>query len=598
MKKRLVSLPLLFGVLSAVISCSKKPEAENKTAAAILYTNDVHCAVEQVKDGDKVTQMGYASVASLKKELVSDLGQKNVALVDAGDHLQGGLIGAATKGEAIVECMNYAGYDLAIPGNHEYDFEMGQFLDLATKKAKYKYISTNFVKSDGTNVFSPYEIKELGGKKVAFLGATTPDTYTSSTPAYFQDKDGNYIYNFSEGTGERNGTKLYETIQKSVDKVRKDEKVDYVFLIAHLGIDETNKPYMSTDVIKNTTGIDVVLDGHSHSTIEKQAVKNKEDKDVILTSTGTRLANIGKLEIKEDGSLSTSLIKDYSKQDDADAKKNIDKIVADINAEYKTVVASSDFDLTIYNADADNKETTVRKIRKGETNLGNLVADAYEAAYSGNDFGLINGGGIRRSLPKGDFTRALITELQPFGNKVRTYKTKGQNILDALEFSVRALKTQSGDGTSYDFTQSGDEFGGFLQPSKSLTFSIDTTVDSPIVLGGEAGKEFASVDSTKPRRIHNVKVKGTALDPNREYTFSSISYTFEDGGDGYTMLVTSNNQSQRGGKEINTTVVDTEEKLDREVDIAYFASFPNKKVPADQYGQLSGQGRITYSKRS
>ena len=535
MKKRLVSLPLLLSALSGITSCSSNKFLDKNTAAAILYTNDVHCAVEQVKEGDKVTQMGYASVASMKKEAQDEIGASNVVLVDAGDHVQGGLIGSYTNGEAIVKCMNYAGYDLAIPGNHEFDFGMDRFLALVNNYAEYTYISSNFTYNQ-RNVFDSYKIYELGKKKVAFMGLTTPDSYTSSTPAYFQDSTGKYVYNFSEGEG-RTGEYFYNKVQHEVDMLKKNNVVDYVVVVAHLGIDDNNSPYMSTDVIKNTKGIDVFLDGHSHSTIAKQVVKNTDNEDVILTSTGTRLANVGLLQIDKKGKLTTKLINNYSKQEDAEAKKQIDAISEDIKGKTGTVVASSDFDLTINNADNNVEVVGQRKIRKGETNLGNLVADAYEAAYSGNDFGLINGGGIRKTLKKGNFTEADIQELQPFSNKVRTYKTKGQNILDILEFSVKSLaKQEHSAGTSYDFTQSGDEFGGFLQPSKSLTFSIDTTIDSPIVLGGEGGNQFDSVDDTKPRRIHNVKVKGVALDPEKEYTFSSISYTFEDGGDGYTIF--------------------------------------------------------------
>lgn len=591
MKKKSVGFTLAALVSVSLFSCGKSYEEE----AVVLYTNDVHCAVEQTfKSDGTAEQMGYASVASYKKETIASYGSDNVLLVDAGDHLQGDVIGSLSRGEDIVKAMNAVHYDIAIPGNHEFDFGMDHFLDLANRVAEYEYISTNFV-YNGETVFNPYSIKDVGGHKIAFLGATTPDTYTSSTPKYFQDADGKYVYTFSEGEG-RTGTPLYNTIQATVDKVRKEEKVDHVVLIAHLGIDGTNSPYMSTDVIKNTTGIDVVLDGHSHSTIKGDKVKNKNNEDVLLTSTGTKTQNIGKLVIDKKGNFTSELVNNYTKQNDVFATASINEIIAANNERTNEVISSTDFDLTITGSDGK------RLIRKGETNLGDLIADAYQSVSSDNSFGLINGGGIRVTVPAGDITYGQIIKVQPFLNKMETYKSKGQAILDALEFSVSKIATTESIITSPE--QITNEFGGYLHVSKGLKYSIDTTVDSPVVTNAEG--VFQSVDSSKTRRIHNVQVATAytdgepttweTLDATKEYQFSSVPYTIEDSGDGYAMFITENNRERLGksASDVNTTVNTVAAKLDHEVDIDYIKSL-GSKIP-EKYKQ--SQGRVTYAKRS
>ena len=261
----------------------------------ILYTNDVHCGVN-----DNITVNGLAEI----KKAIEATG-KQVLLVDNGDAVQGDTIGTLSKGEYIIDIMNELGYAVAIPGNHEFDYTMGQFFNL-TDRAKFPYISVNFTGPDGSCLFEPYAIITADGAKFAFVGVTTPRTLISSNPTNFMDENGEYIYGFmQDGTGE----KLYAAVQNAVDAARA-EGADYVFLMSHLGIEMDCAPYMSTDVITHTTGIDAVLDGHSHSVIEKEYVKNAEGKNVILTSTGTKLANIGCLTIGKDGTLSTTLIND------------------------------------------------------------------------------------------------------------------------------------------------------------------------------------------------------------------------------------------------------------------------------------------------
>ena len=275
-KFRILALMLvLIMVLAGCGTGNSTPAAKD---IVILYTNDAHCGIE---DG-----MGYQGLSAAKRALLA-AGNK-VLLVDNGDAVQGDTIGTLSKGEYIIDIMNKLGYDVATPGNHEFDYGMDQFNKLV-EKADFDYISCNFVDKDGNPVLKPYVIKEADGVKIAFVGISTPKTITTSTPTYFQDGNGNYIYGFMQ---DDTGEKLYAAVQSAVDAARK-EGAKYVIAMAHLGIETDCQPWTSSDVIVNTSGIDVVLDGHSHSTIAGDIVKNKEGKDVILTSTGTKLANIG-----------------------------------------------------------------------------------------------------------------------------------------------------------------------------------------------------------------------------------------------------------------------------------------------------------------
>ena len=246
----------------------------------ILYDNDAHCSID-----------GYAKVAELKDEMETKTDY--VTLVSSGDFIQGGLAGALSKGEWIVDIMNATGYDIVTLGNHEFDFQLDQLFSL-TNYLDAKVVSCNFKDlAKDKSVYAPYKIVKYGDKKVAFVGISTPESITKSTPAYFQNEEGEYVYGFcNDATGEV----LYACVQKAVNQARK-EGADYVVAIAHLGTEGSTEYWSSTAVVENTTGIDVMLDGHSHSTFEADIVKNEAGKKVIVSQTGTKFDNIGKLVI-------------------------------------------------------------------------------------------------------------------------------------------------------------------------------------------------------------------------------------------------------------------------------------------------------------
>ena len=283
----LLSLCLLLGCCAAFAEEAAAPALAKDLV--ILFTSDVHCGIDQ--------GWGYAGLYAVKESLSAD---NYVMLVDDGDAIQGEPIGTMTTGEGVIDIMNAVGYDIAIPGNHEFDYGMDRFLALA-EKASFPYISCNFNK-EGNLIFQPYIIKEFDGVKIAFVGVTTPMTLRSSTPRYFMNDAGEFIYGFLQ---DDNGEALYAAVQKSVDDARA-EGANYVIVMAHLGNEAECSPWMYSEVIANTTGIDAWLDGHSHDT-EQTIEKNKDGADVVRSACGTKLANIGALTIKKDGAISSQL---------------------------------------------------------------------------------------------------------------------------------------------------------------------------------------------------------------------------------------------------------------------------------------------------
>ena len=552
----LLALVMLLGLVA--VPAAAKAEGEEAKDIVILYTNDVHCGIAD--------NIGYAGLARVKAAY--EAAGKEVILVDNGDSVQGDVIGTLSKGEALVELMNEVGYDVAVPGNHEFDYGMDQF-NKNVSLAKFQYVCCNFLNDNGEAVLKPYTIIEKGGKKVAFVGIDTPESFTKSTPTYFQDGEGNFIFSFCEGN---KGQDLYDKVQETVDAARA-EGADYVIALAHLGIDSQSSPWMSTEVITNTTGIDAMLDGHSHSVISGEAVKNKDGNDVILTSTGTKLANVGIFTITGEGKMSSMLLDADAIQfisavgvltDDNGAGEAVTAAIAKNEELVNTVVAKTAVTLTTTDPVAvDEKGNAIRIVRNQETNLGDLCADAYRA-MGNTDIAFVNGGGIRANIEEGDITYGQIIKVHPFGNALCTVEASGQEILDALEMSVASMPGES---------------GGFLHVS-GLKFTVDLNVESTVVK--DEMKMFVEVAGD--RRVKDVEVlqeDGTyaPLDPNKTYTLACHNYLLKDMGDGYTMFADNNFLSE-------------DVMLDNQVLINYIVDVLGGTV-GGEYVDPYGQGRIT-----
>ena len=548
--KKLLGLLLALALLLGCASAEEAAAPAMQKDLVILYTSDVHCGIAQ--------NWGYATLSAMKEQYAKD---NYVLLVDDGDATQGEPVGTMTKGEAIIDIMNAVGYDIAIPGNHDYDYGMERFFEL-TKKANFPYISCNFNK-EGELVFAPHIIKEFDGVKIAFVGVTTPMTLRSSTPKYFMNDKGEFIYGFMEDDA---GQKLYNAVQKAVDDAR-GEGANYVILMAHLGNEDECSPWRYDQVIENTSGIDVLLDGHSHD-LEQVTVKNKDGVDVPRSAVGTKLNSIGVLTITKDGKISTAPIDCTAKPGvpaqlglENDGSKAVDAATEKLDGKLKEVVAKSSVDLIINDPEAQTEDgKPVRIIRRAETNLGDLCADAYRDQAGGADIAFVNGGGIRTSISAGDITLNDILLVHPFGNSLTVIEVTGQQMLDALEWSVHGLP---------------GEFGGFLQVS-GITFEYDATIESPVVQDDKT--MFDHIDETKERRVRNVKVGGEDLDPAKTYTLASHDYQLLNNGDGYTMF--------QGCKVLQESV-----KLDNQVLIDYITETLGGVV-GEGYDNPYGQGRI------
>ena len=549
MKKRLLPLILIMALLLSLgCGIASADEGERSADIVILYTSDVHCGINQ--------GFGYAGLQQIAEYHIAQ--GDDVILVDDGDNIQGEPIGTMSKGETLVDLMNKVGYSVAIPGNHEFDYGMDQFLKLA-EMAEFPYISCNFNK-EGELVFDPYVLFDLGGATVAFVGVTTPQTLISSTPKYFQNDEGEYIYGFFQ---DETGEGLYNAVQSAVDSARAED-ADYVVVMGHLGDEEECRPWTYADVIEHVSGIDVFLDGHSHDT-NQVVVTDKDGHDVLRSACGTKLGSIGCVRIAQDGTITTDL---YSWNESVPAPallgiknemaKAVEDATADLNELLTTVVANSQVLLTINDPEAvDNNGKPIRMVRRAETNLGDLCADAY-LDQSGADVAFVNGGGVRTNINAGDITLNDILKVHPFGNAMCVIEVTGQQILDALEWGAHAVPGES---------------GGFLQVA-GLTYEIHSYIESPCI--SDENSLFVGIEGE--RRVKNVMIAGEPIDPEATYTLASHNYMLLDHGDGYTMF--------DGAPLLQDSV-----KLDNQVLIDYITGTLGGVIGAD-YEELTGQGRI------
>lgn len=494
----LLAVCMVLGLMTTVFAADEK-----SNDIVILHTDDAHCGVND--------NLGYAGVAAYKAEMKKT--HNYVALVDCGDAIQGESIGTLSAGAYLVDIMNEVGYDFATFGNHEFDYKLPQLAKL-TKQAKYQYLACNFKyigKGTSDLNYKPYEIVTYGDKKVAFIGIVTPESFTKSTPAYFQDESGNYIYSFSE---DETGTALYETVQKTVDEVRA-AGADYVIAMGHLGNEGITDRWTSKAVIANTTGIDAVLDGHDHIA-GVQKVANKDGKQIVLTEPGTKFENLGKLTIKTDGTITAELIspKEFTEKD-AGITAYITKLTDTFKEYVSKVVAKSSIALP------DKDENGNRLVRNHETALGDLCADAFRVMMDA-DIGIMNGGGIRKPIKAGDITLDNILSVFPWGNLPCKMEVTGQTVLDMLEMGA----------INYP-----EESGGFLSVS-GLKYTIMAGVPSSIELTdkGEFSKVAGKYRVTNVQVLNKKTNEYEPLDLNKTYTLGGLEYTILYCGDGFTMF--------------------------------------------------------------
>ena len=530
-------------VIGILIFVSVKFINRDKNDIVILYTNDVHCGIEE--------NIGYAGLVSYKQSMLETT--PYVAMVDCGDAIQGDFIGLTSEGSYVVDIMNEAGYDFAVLGNHEFDYGM-ESLEKLIKQAEYSYLGCN-ITYDGQNdnrlsSVKPYEIVKYGKTKVAFIGVTTPESISSSTPTYFME-DGGYVYDFCGG---EDGAKLYECVQSYVDECR-DSGADYVVVLTHLG-DGEEYTFSSNALIKETEGIDVVLDGHAHSTIPCYVENNKNGDEVLVSSTGSKFANIGKLVIEADGAITTELISDYEEKDEK-IQRYIDVIQATYEEDLKEVVAVSEVKLSGFTGEG------IRLVRNRETTIGNFCADAYRYVAKA-DIALVNGGGIRADLPAGEITYEDLFAVHPFGNTLCMVEATGQEILDCLEMCYRIVLPEVSDGEN-----AIGEDGGFQQVS-GLKFWVDTSIESSVVV--DENDLFISV--TGERRVKDVCVLNDngeyePLEVNAVYTVASHNYLLKECGSGCPMFADNVFLMEEGMADYQVLITYMKEALNGKIDTRY-----------------------------
>ncbi|MBQ6493501.1 MAG: bifunctional metallophosphatase/5'-nucleotidase [Erysipelotrichaceae bacterium] len=509
MKKSSAILIIIMMCLT-LCSCSRKKEL--KDDIYIFFTADVHCGVDE--------NVTLSSV----KALVDDAKTEHpyVALVDTGDFIQGGALGSLSKGEIIINIMNKMDYDAVAIGNHEFDYGMDQLSKLISMMEFQPVICNSVYSGSKEDIFKDlpgYVIKDFDGVKVAFVGITTPTSVTSSTPEHFKE-DGEYVYDFGI---DDSGEELARRVQNAVDSARK-EGADYVVALSHLGSVEAYNPYDCITMICSTSGIDAVLDGHSHSLIAEDFCYNKEGKEVKICSAGTKLEAVGELIIGKDGTISTMLVTEYAGKD-----TTIDKAVEEANSELDQILSQEVFE-TDHPIRAFDDEG-VRMSRNRETEAGNFVADAYRYALN-TQIGFVNGGGVRADLKAGTVTYNDLLSVNPFQNELSSCYATGQNILDALEYCSR--------NTEAIYKLDGNpvgEAGSFLQTS-GLKYTIDTSIESAVIQ--DENNVFAGF-SSDARRVKDVYVlidgEYEPLDPKKTYTVGASDYVLYSGGDGTTMFM-------------------------------------------------------------
>ena len=486
----------------------------DKSDVTILYTNDVHTYID--KQSPKLT---YAAIADLKQSYQN--AGKDVLLVDAGDHVQGTAYGSMDEGASIIKLMNAAGYDVATPGNHEFDYGMDRAKAIM-KEADFPYLSCNWVDLRTTlRVLPSVKVFVRGGRRIAFVGVTTHETFTKSTPAYFMDKaQRKYIYDIQGG---EDGKKLYDAVQKAIDKAKL--LADVVIGLGHLGVDPSSSPWTSEEVIAHTSGFDAFIDGHSHTVMENKQVQDASGKAVTLTQTGSYFANVGEMTIAADGTITTKLIPTHEGMDAGIAAMQTGWVntVDDMLGE-KIAVGDSDFYVS-------DPATGKRRIRSAETNLGDFVADGIYTYFNEVeklhcDVAIMNGGGIRADVPAGDWTFKPCKQVSPFGNVACLMSVTGKQIQDALEFAARFAG------------EDGKENGGFLQVA-GATYEIHTDIPNTVQTD-EKNVWIGSATGTP--RVQNVKIYDKAsgsylpLDPGATYALAGMNYTLRNLGDGFAMF--------------------------------------------------------------
>lgn len=534
------------------------PDVDGKVV--ILHTNDTHGA-DLDEEG---TSFGMAGVAQLKKDF--EAAGADVLLVSAGDSIMGKPLVSADQGKSAIEFMNAAGYDAMTVGNHELDFGIDNLKALA-KDADFPILCADMTtEADGKTVFDSNKIFDLGGVKVGVFGLATPETLTKADASKMP------------GITFPQTDKLYAVAQAQVDELNK-AGADLIVCLGHLGIDDESIGNRSIDVCEHVDGIDLFIDGHSHSTTA-DIIAKVGDTNVVngakIVSTGTALANVGVVIYdQETGTLTDELVPaaSYTKTD-ADVAKLVDDRNTAVDKVYGEKIATTEVDLNGSRSGGAATDPVTKAemtfpegegVRTTETNLGDFAADAilWQARQTlgeeNVDAALTNGGGIREALAKGDISKKSLLAVFPFGNTVATIDVTGAQLLEALEAATCTTP---------------EAIGAFPQVS-GIEFTLNTGV--PYVNGTQYANSTYYAPANPGSRVTISTVNGEAFDPAATYTIATNDFTAK-GGDTYGVF-----KIAGGWKDVGVSLEDAL--------INYTTEELDGTITAEQYGEPAG--RIT-----
>ena len=517
-------------------------------AAVILHTNDIHVGFED--------NIGYDGLSLYKKEL--EQLYDHVLLVDAGDAIQGAPIGAISKGAEVIKMMNLLGYDLAVLGNHEFDFGFDELND-RSEELECGYICANFCVTGGDAVFMPWRILDAGDLRIGFVGAVDPDTFTKSTIKDIINEVGEPMYDFmADETGER----LSASLQKAIDEVR-EAGTDYVILVAHLGNnDSITEQYRCDSIAGQLSGLDMIIDAHSHE-IYNRTVKDRTGKEIPIAQAGTKFERIGQLTIYKDGRLEERLVEEVPEPHhlafetvirgnkeryvDPEMRAYLDSVVDSYAHIMERKIGTLSYDMIV----RDENGYDISRVE--ENALCDLVADAYRA-IGGTQTAYVHAGSVRNNLEAGVLTYNSILNILPYSSEIVTARVTGQMILDALEFGVASLPNIS---------------AKFPQVS-GISFHVNKDIASSVKV--DDNNQFVCVEGD--RRVSDVKIGDELIDPEKKYTVSLPSFLLS-GGDGYTMF--------KDAEILKTTML-----LDNEVVMKYIEENLGGVIP-DTYREITGE---------
>ena len=468
MKKKLTAIIIVLTLLVAILMPTSVFAAD--TTIVIAHTNDIHARVFE----GKYAGMGLAKVATLVDELRAE--NPNTLLFDAGDTFHGQTFATLENGASVVEVYNLMSYDLMVPGNHDFNYGYERLLELADI-ADFPIIAANVLKENGTTLLDAYKIFTVDGVKIGVFGLATPETTYKTHPD-----------NVAGLTFADPSVKAQEMVT-----LLQGQNCDVIIALAHLGID-ADSTYTSEQVAMDVEGIDIIIDGHSHTVLEEGLTVN----GTLIASTGEYDKNLGVVTITlSGGSITTKIASLVTKSDAEETTPHADVVaLTESISSTHEVILSEVVGRTTINLMGERDY-----VRTGETNLGNMITDAM-IEESGADVSLTNGGGIRASIDAGYITKGDIITVLPFGNYIITKEVTGAVIKEALEHGTSSYPDASG-----KFPHVG-----------GMTYAID--LNKPVT-----------------DRVVDIMINGVALDLEATYVLATNDF-MAAGGDGYTMLTT------------------------------------------------------------